>query len=177
MTAMRTKRRYAHELYPHGEEYEVRPLRVEVPYLYARAIGFEVRGTGWFDLRGTDEQRREAGGRTQALIDARLIAFMADAIQQGLTQQAAWVWANERASEESGELVYERAVLYGVDTEAIKPYPCGPEPDHHNHYGEPDSRGWQLSARIPLKESLCADCCEPVPEADTPLPIVQEPPC
>ena len=33
---MRTKRRYAHELYPHAGEYEVRPLAVEVPYLYAQ---------------------------------------------------------------------------------------------------------------------------------------------
>ena len=30
MTERRTKRRYAHELYPHAEEGETRPLEVEV---------------------------------------------------------------------------------------------------------------------------------------------------
>ena len=34
----RTIRRYAHEIYPHGNEGETRDLAVEVPYLYARAI-------------------------------------------------------------------------------------------------------------------------------------------
>ena len=41
----RTKRRYAHELFPHPDECEVRPLAVEVPYLYARAIGATSRRT------------------------------------------------------------------------------------------------------------------------------------
>ena len=47
----RTKRRYAHELYPHADEFEVRKLAVEVPYLYARAIGFEIEGTGKISIR------------------------------------------------------------------------------------------------------------------------------
>ena len=45
----RTIRRYAHEIYPHAALDEIRPLAAEVPYLYARAIGLEVVGTGWVD--------------------------------------------------------------------------------------------------------------------------------
>lgn len=77
---MNTKRKYAHELYPHPAEGEVRPLAVEVPYLYARAV---------------------------------------------------------------------------------KPYPCGPEPDQHDHLGDADARGWRTVNRVDGKESECADCCEP----------------
>ena len=42
-----SKRRYAHELYPHAEDWQTRPLTVEVPYLYARAIGYSISGTSW----------------------------------------------------------------------------------------------------------------------------------
>lgn len=69
----RTKRRYAHELYPHGEEFGVRPLETEVPYLYARAIGADVRGTGWFAAT-----MPESGDRMHIMIDAHQIALMAD---------------------------------------------------------------------------------------------------
>lgn len=151
-----TKRRYAHELYPHAEEYEIRPLTVEVPYLYARAIGFELNGTGWFDV----EPRSVAGERAATLVDARRFAFLADAVAQGMTGDEAWTWAMEHASEESGELVAERATRYGVDWNAIKPYPCGPEPTHHDHLDKPDSRGWSTVTRIEGKESECPDCTE-----------------
>ena len=49
MTERRTKRRYAHELYPHAAEGDIRPLDVEVPYRIARAVGFDVQGTGWLN--------------------------------------------------------------------------------------------------------------------------------
>ena len=79
-TSRRTKRRYAHELYPHAEEWETRALEVEVPYLYSRAIGFDVGGTGWF----SKAEPTEMATRTHHLLDARLIALMADAMLQGL---------------------------------------------------------------------------------------------
>lgn len=165
MTETRTKRRYAHELYPHPDEWEVRPLAVDVPYLYAQAIGFEPGGTGWFELLGegtTPEQHRLAGDRTMALLRQRHLALIADTLHQGLTGDEAWKWAEERAAEESGEWIVERCEVYGVDYNAIKPYPCGPEPDHHDHYGPPDSRGWRQVFRTVGKESECPDCTETI---------------
>jgi len=153
---MKTKRKYAHELYPHPAEGEVRPLAVEVPYLYARAIGLDVTGTSW-----TDVAPAEMSARINRMIDARRIALLADALSEGLAGWAAWEWATSRANDESGGWTYERAVHHGVDPEAIKPYPCGPEPDHHDHLGEADARGWRTVNRVDGKESECADCCEP----------------
>lgn len=156
----RTKRRYAHELYPGGDEWEVRTLGIEVPRLYARAMGFEVDGTSWYDLLGSSiEGTREAAARTAQLVDARRIAFLADAMAQGLTGDAAWSWAERHAHDESGELAWERAEHYGVNPYAIKPYPCGPEPINHEHY----SHGtYGVVTTIPLRESECADCTEPI---------------
>lgn len=161
MTSRQTKRRYAHELYPHGEEHEIRPLSVEVPYLYARALGLEVSGTNWVNV----EPRTVAGDRTWHMIDARHRAFNADALLQGLAGEEAWRWAEQRAMEESGEIVWERAVHYGVDPYAIKPYPCGPERDHHEHLSEADARGNRWVDRVQGKESECEQCTVPVEEA------------
>ena len=157
----RTKRRYAHEILPHGNEAEVRPLSVEVPYLYARAIGLELWGTGWFDAPWRDNEWASlaTGGRTLALIDARRTALLADAMLQGLSGDAAWEWAESRMDDEGG-WIYERAEVYGVPFDDIKPYPCGPEPTHHNHYDAPDARGWRTSHRIDGRESECPDCTE-----------------
>ena len=153
----RTKRRYAHELYPHAADGEIRPLSVEVPYLYSRAIGFEVGGTGWFGISG-----RDGADRIIQLIEVRKIAFMADAMLQGLTGDEAWTWAEERASDESGEWVGERAEHYGVPYNDIKPYSCGPEPDRHTHLGEPNARGWRPVVYVAGKESECDECTEPI---------------
>lgn len=155
-TERRTKRRYAHELYPHGEEFETRTLDVEVPYLYARAIGMDVGGTGWFKA-----PKQEAGDRMRSMIDSFHIALMADAMHQGLTGQDAWCWAEHRM-DGSGEWVYQRAVHYGVKPELIKSYPCGPKPGHHDHYGPKDGRGWRDVTRAPGAEDDCPDCTEPV---------------
>ena len=160
MTERQTKRRYAHELYPHGAEGEVRPLEVEVPYLYARALGLEIDGTSWFDV----QPRSVAADRTWHLVDARHRAFAADALFQGLSGEEAWQWAEQRAMEESGEIVWERAAHYGVDQDAIKPYLCGEEPDHHSHYGEPDDRGYRWGSRQQGKESECEECTVPAGE-------------
>ena len=158
---MRTKRRYAHELYPHPEEGEFRPLAVEVPYLYARAIGWDIDGTNWHALMD-NRQFQEANDRTYLMIGARGRALHADALLQGLAGQEAWEWAEVRNNPEGCEWIWERALHYGVNPDAIKPYPCGGEPDHHDHYGEPDQWGWRTVHRQNGPESECADCCEPV---------------
>jgi hypothetical protein len=155
----RTKRRYAHELYPHPKDGEVRPLEVDVPYLYARAIGLDVGGTGWF----SQEARPIAIYRTAEVVAARQQALVADALLQGLVGQDAWQWAMERADDEGGEHVWERATHYGVDTWAIKPYPCGPEPTQHTHWGPPDRHGFRVATPAPGPEAQCEDCTEPVP--------------
>lgn len=156
-TERRTKRRYAHELYPHGKEFEVRDLAVEVPYLYARAIGFDVCGTSWFEAVS-----EATGTRTMQMLDARHIALMADAMHQGLSGQEAWEWAESRM-DESGEWTYERAAHYGVNPDLIKPYPCGPEPEHHDHNEPIEGSTWFEAHRITGKESECEDCTEAVP--------------
>ena len=162
--ARRTKRRYAHELYPHAEEWQTRPLAVEVPYLYARAVGLQTYGTGWMsliDLR-TPEGYRESGDRSEAYVMSGLLALMADALLQGMTGDEAWKWANDRAAGDNiGEWIWERAVHHGVDPNRIKPYPCGPEPEHHTHESEPDARGWRRCTRVYCPESDCPDCTEP----------------
>jgi len=158
-----TKRKYAHQLHPHADEWEIRPLAVEVPYHYAIAIGLNVWDTGWHDQTDPgkpEHERREAFDRINHMVRARQLAFLLDALQQGLTSEEAWIWAQQRAQEESGEFVYERAVHHGVDVEAIKPYPCGPEPKSHDHYGAEDSRGMRVAIRIPCPESECTDCTE-----------------
>lgn len=150
----RTKRRYAHELYPHSDGWEVRPLTVDVPYNYAMAIGNEVEGTGWFHANA-----REREDRTVRLIYLRRIAFLADALLQGMAGDAAYRWAEESAAEESGELVWERAVHYGVNPALIKPYPCGSESDTHRHFSDPDTRSG-LVTYVDGPEEDCPDCTE-----------------
>lgn len=158
MTARRTKRRYAHELYPHADEYEVRPLSVEVPYLYARALGYGVWGTGWIDA-----EPQESRDRILHLLNARSAALLADAIHQGMTGDEAWAWAAERY-DEAGELVYDRALHYGVPASLIKPYPCGPEPAGHDHMSSTgDVTGHGLVTRIDCREDECETCCEDEP--------------
>ena len=68
MSDRRTIRRYAHELYPHPNEYEVRALEVEVPYLYARFIGLNTFGTDWFALWPGDHEKVFAFLREKGLV-------------------------------------------------------------------------------------------------------------
>lgn len=154
---MQTKRKYAHELYPPADEWEVRPLSVEVPYLYARALGYGIWGTGWIDA---DPQ--ESRDRILQLLNARNMALLADAIHQGMTGDEAWAWAAERY-DEAGEIVYDRALHYGVPDSLIKPYPCGPEPTTHYHMESTgDVMGIGLVTVIGCPESECETCTEPV---------------
>ena len=152
----RTKRRYAHELYPHAEEGESRPLAVEVPYLYARAIGLDVTDTGWFDAGSIPRV-----DRMNQMIDARRIATMADAIHQGLSGQAAWDWVIQHSDPE-GEWFHELASKHIEDMRSIKPYPCGPIPTKHEHWGEQMANGWSVIKMAPGPEDECDDCTEPI---------------
>ena len=154
---MQTKRKYAHELYPHAGEWEVRPLSVEVPYLYARALGYNVWGTGWFDA-----EPQESRDRIWHLLNARSAALLADALHQGMSGDQAWKWAAERY-DEAGEIVYCRARHYGVPASLIKPYPCGPDPGHHDHMSSTgDVMGHGIVTTIPVPEDECETCTEPV---------------
>lgn len=163
----RTKRRYAHELYPHADEWETRPLAVEVPYRIARAVGFDLDGTGWFDAE-TPEEYRRAGERTMAMINETRIALLAVALHKGMTGDEAWRWVDESCHEERFRL-YEAAEEYGIDTYAIKPYPCGPERDHHDHLSEPHmEHGFEARtvSRVQGKESECIECTESIGATD-----------
>lgn len=155
-TERRTKRRYAHELYPHAEEYEVRPLAVEVPYLYARAIGMEVNGTGWFDAENPARI-----DRTHQMLDARHIALMADTMLQGLTGHAAHEWVEGHRDHE-GEMFFDAAIKHVPNYADIKPYPCGPKRTTHDHTGPYGPSGWATVTRAPGSEDECEDCTEEV---------------
>lgn len=149
-----TKRKYAHELYPHAEQDEARPLSVEVPHLYALAIGWEVLDTGW-----AKADRELVSQRFHLLCMARERALLADAMFQGLSGDKAWRWVHEHL-DESGELVWDRAVANGVDPNKIKPYPCGPDPtDHMCGHGLPE--GCRRGA--PGREDECPYCSEEIP--------------
>ena len=167
MSERRTKRRYAHELYPSPDEGEARDLSIEVPHLYARAIGLDVQGTSWMDksLDGPDFNRY-CVDRVEILLCAQFEALIADALLQGLAGQEAWGYAHGLMADVLTEKVWERAAHYGVPVDQIKPYPCGPEPDRHNHIAPPDARGWQTVHRIAGRESDCPECTEEVPDGE-----------
>jgi hypothetical protein len=152
----RTIRRYAHELYPHPDEGEIRPLSVEVPYLYARMVGLAVSGTGW-----TKAPTEEIGYRLEALTEAARTALLADALAQKLTGDDAWEWVTSYLAVDDGlECAYDRAVAHGVDPLAIKPYPCGPTPDRHWHRAKVG--GLWSSVRVSGAEGACEQCTESV---------------
>lgn len=158
-----TKRKYASELYPPAGEYEVRPLSVEVPYLYAQAVGLETFDSDWLDVSRNNDRASAAltYQRIVSKIDAQRTALLADALLQGMTGDEAWQWGFERYSDD-GEWVYERALLYGVPIKLIKPYPVLAEPDHHEHRSSTgDATGSGVLTRIQCPESECPACCEP----------------
>jgi hypothetical protein len=162
-TERRTKRRYANDLYPHPEEDEIRDLSIEVPYLLSHAWGLRITDTGWTEV----QPPARAGDRVAWHLEAARSAFLADALAQGLSGQEAWEWAAVRVTGDSvGEWLYERARHYAVPVSSIKPYPCGPEPTNHYHYAHGDHGP---TTRIPLRESECADCTEPI-EPPTEVP-------
>lgn len=164
MTERRTKRRYAHELYPHANEGDIRLLDVEVPYRIARAVGFDVQGTGWLE---DDVDPKLSGDRTMQMINESKLALLAIALHKGMTGDAAWGWVESGMGDGEFWRLHEEAAKYGVDTYAIKPYPCGPERDQHDHLSEPHFRYGMESrtvTRVQGKESECEECTEVVEE-------------
>jgi hypothetical protein len=162
-TTMRTKRRYAHELYPHpADEWLIRPLAEEVPYLYAQALGLQTWNIGWTQDK-TAEGMRRGMDRVMLSIAASQRALIADALLSGLSGDAAWSWAEERCHADTvGEWLWERATKFGINPAVIKPYPLRDELAHHDHMASTgDSMGHGLVTRIECRESECADCCEP----------------
>lgn len=119
---MTAQQQYAHQWYPNADEGETRPLAAETPHLYARALGLDVDGTDWIQAPANERMLRI--GLLEA---ARRTALLADALTQGMTGDEAWQWADTRAAEESGEWIFERAQVYGVNPDMIRPYPCGPQ--------------------------------------------------
>ena len=111
-----TDRRYAHAHYPHAAENETRPLAVEVPYLYARAIGMEL------DEDWVSAFPNLIKYRGMILHSARREALLADALLQGLTGDAAWEWADRHYHDHAGAVVRARALHYGVPVDEIQPY-------------------------------------------------------
>lgn len=166
MTDRRTKRRYAHELYPDPDgSHTPGPLNRVVPHLYARALGLSVVGTMW-----SAQAPAVSAARSVDVVNARMIAALVDAISQGFMGQRAYDWAYAIASDETGEVVWDRAVEYGIDPYGIRPYPCGPEANYHYHYGPADHYGVRIGRSVHGRESECEACTEPVPVPQTPLP-------
>lgn len=157
----RTRRRYAHELFPHPAEGEARPLEVDVKYWLARAHGFSPRGTSWLVVSPV-----EVADRIAVMQDAQHVALLAVALEKGLSGQEAWTFAAERLHSETSEWIGEYALEYGVHLDVIKPYPCGPEPEHHDHLSEPNARGDRFITRVDGKESECHDCTEEAPAGE-----------
>lgn len=162
----KTRRKYAHELYPLAKEGEVRPLSVEVPCQYALAMGFEVEDTDWFDLvHGSDAEKALAFARTDRLVDQRMHAFLLDALVQGMSGQEAFAWASERADDETGEIAWERAVHYGVRVDEIRPYPVLAEAHRHRHWTPRDAHGCKVFIEtVQIPESECPECTDGVEE-------------
>lgn len=161
-----TRRKYAADLYPHADECEVRDLAIEVPYRHADFVGHGTDGTGWHDLLrlfepgsvGRSVAAQLTMARIRLLMHKAEIAALADALSRGMTGDEAWRWAMSRAMGEM-DAIYERAVDLGIPVVDIKPYPCGPEPGHHDHRIPSESGGgWYRLQRVPGPESACEDC-------------------
>lgn len=109
-----TDLKYAHEIVPHPEEGEVVDLPILVRYHYTQAqawhLSFAESINGDFDFP-----------LSQYLGHAHL-AFLHDALLQGLSGQEAADWASVRHHSESAELVWERADHYGINPDQIRPY-------------------------------------------------------
>lgn len=155
----RTKRRYAHELYPEPKPDQRSDLHVTLPYLFARALGLDTWGTGWGDLPRTET--RQSVSRIEEYVAAGQLALMADALTQGLAGAEAWAWVMDRSWDNMPEWLHERAHYYGLDLSLLKPYPCGTEPEYHWHNtltGD-STRGGPME-RVDGRESECPACTE-----------------
>lgn len=115
------EKQFAHKIVPHPEEAEQRPLAVTVRYHYAQAIGWHLAFA---------ESIRDGIGSWGAEVDFALssylghahLAFLHDALAQGLVGQEASDWAAGRNHSESAELIWERSAKYDVDPDLIRAY-------------------------------------------------------
>ena len=111
----KTTKKYAHEIVPHLDEGETKPLDYLVRYHYAQAQAWhlsfaEAINSGDFDFP-----------LSQYLGHAHL-AFLHDSLAQGMSGQEAADWASERTHSESCELVWERANACGLPVDEIGAY-------------------------------------------------------
>lgn len=161
-TKRRTIRRYAHDLYPHVEEGETRPLETEVKYLYAQWHGHNTWGTDWFEVGKSEDPAKKTLSFERISYWSRIqqLALAADALLQGLTGQAAWDWIVAHRDVE-GEVTYDRAMKYLSDAELeqIRPYPVLAPIDPHDHV-HPVTR---IVTYVAGTEDDCPDCTEEIP--------------
>lgn len=112
-----TEKKFAHEIVAHPEEGEAMPLDYLVRYHYSQA-------TGWHLAFG--EVLNESGPRFDLALSQYLhhahLAFLHDALHQGLAGQEAVDWVSVRNHSESAEWTWERAVACGLNPDEIKPY-------------------------------------------------------
>lgn len=112
-----SEKKYAHEIIPHPEEGEAKPLDYLVRYHYAQAQGWHLAFAEVLDEPGP----RFDLALSQYLHHAHL-GFLHDALHQGWAGQAAVDWVADRNHSESAEWVWERAIECGLSPDEIKPY-------------------------------------------------------
>lgn len=121
-----------------------------------------MEGTSWF-YGETQEDHRRTGDRTVQMLNETRIALLAVALHKGKSGDEVWAFADHGMGDGEMWALYEAAKEYGIDIDRIKPYPCGPEPDHHDHLGKPHLRNgvsYQTVTRVVGKESECEECTE-----------------
>lgn len=108
-------KKYAHQIVRHPEEGEALPLNHLVRYHYAQAQAWHLSFVDALDSMNFDWPLSQYLGHSH-------LAFLHDALAQGLNGQEAADWASRRCHSESAELVWERAAAYGLDPDAIRAY-------------------------------------------------------
>lgn len=110
---------YAHEIEPHPGEGETVPLDRLVRYHYAQALAWHL---AFAKLIADDYASGELDLPLAQYLGHTQTAFLLDALAQSLAGQEAADWASVRNHSESAEIVWERAVHYGLNPDEIRPY-------------------------------------------------------
>ncbi|MEV5001967.1 hypothetical protein [Nocardioides sp. LML1-1-1.1] len=118
-TTLATK--YGHEIEPHPCEGETAPLGRLVRYHYAQAIAWH-RAFAETITGASQAERGQIDFTLAQYLGHAQLAFLHDALHQGLASQEAADWASVRNHSESAELVWERAVHYGINPDEIRAY-------------------------------------------------------
>ncbi|AIY17762.1 hypothetical protein GUY44_07040 [Pimelobacter simplex] len=111
--------RYAHEIEPHPGEGETVPLDRLVRYHYAQAQAWHL---AFAEVVGDQEVGARLDFALGQFLGHARSAFLLDALAQGLAGQEAADWASVRNHSESAEIVWERAVHYGLNPDEIRSY-------------------------------------------------------